>query len=259
MRSALGMILLIMFLNNAVADNFYSAQPEGWLNYNYAVKDPQHHKFAPQNLLPAQRMEIFHEYFNNVESHAAEDPSVENIQKLVALQHYIKNMSVKFTTTWQKVLLDYPEYDYELVHPTNQLATQIDHAQFSAEEAKKIASLSQQYGLFFFYSSKDPYAVKMAQSLQFFADKYQIALMGVSMDGSFLNDISNNQKNSGQAERMGVKYFPALYLVNPKTKSFQPLGYGFLSESQLLERFYNVATNFSGKYLMTGTMGGANL
>ena len=48
----------------------------------------------------------------------------------------------------------------------------------------------------------------------------------------------------GQAKKLGVEYFPALILVDPKSKKTKPLNYGFVSVTELRTRFLQVATNF---------------
>ncbi len=246
-------LLLLLICKNGFAD-FYTGTPQGWLNYNYFIPTAMQDNKPPQkpSETPSQQMQAFQAYFNNVKDEAVLDPTEQNVENYIALQNYIQNQSVHFSETWQKVLLDDPRFDYELVHPTNQNATKIDHNLQQQQEANAVAQLAQQYGMMFFYYSGDQYAQSMASSLQYFANQYGIALIGVSMDGTLIKTIANNQVNNGQAERMGVQTYPAIFLVNPKNGTFEPLAYGFISESELLDRFYNIATNFNGQNLLTG-------
>ncbi len=233
--------------------DFYTSPAEGWLNYNYAAPVKPQAQKKPET--PTGEMNAFHVYFENVKNQALMHPGNEqDVENYMALQNYVQNRSVQFQQTWQKVLLDDPQYDYELLHPTDSLANQVEHQATQAEEVAAVKHFAASYGLVFFYYSTDAYAKTMAPSLQSFADQYGIALLGISMDGNLLSAISNNQTdNKGQAYRLGVQDYPALFLVNPQTGASIPVAYGFLAQDQLLQRFYDLETNFSGQDLMTST------
>ncbi|WP_410401192.1 conjugal transfer protein TraF [Escherichia coli] len=52
----------------------------------------------------------------------------------------------------------------------------------------------------------------------------------------------------GQAQRLGVKYFPAMMLVDPKQGSVRPLSYGFISQDYLAKQFLNVSEDFKPNF-----------
>lgn len=240
---------------------FYNDAPTGWMNYDWSApikentpKDslPASKPTEQSPLSPSQQMKAFQTYFNNVKDLAVMNPTIPNIERYMALQHYIQNKSVQFTATWQKALLEAPEFDYNLRHPTDSLASQVDQKLKHQEEIEAVKAAAEQYGLLFFYKGEDPYAQTMAASVQSFASEYGIALIGVSVDGYSIPAINDNRPDNGQAKRLGVQALPALFLVSPKTGQYEPLAYGFKSQDQLLEQFYQIATDFSGANTMTG-------
>ncbi len=99
------------------------------------------------------------------------------------------------------------------------------------------ALAAQGYGLLFFYHGQDRLAKVLAPSLQTFADTYGIELLGISQDGNFLSAITENRRND---KGITVPDTPALLLVNTLTRTLQPVAYGFIDQTALLERLVDV-------------------
>lgn len=57
-----------------------------------------------------------------------------------------------------------------------------------------------------------------------------------------------SRTDQGQAQRLGVKYFPAMMLVDPKQGSVRPLSYGFISQDDLAKQFLNVSEDFKPNF-----------
>ncbi|MBB2375217.1 conjugal transfer protein TraF, partial [Escherichia coli] len=55
-------------------------------------------------------------------------------------------------------------------------------------------------------------------------------------------------RGSLRAQRLGVKYFPAMMLVDPKQGSVRPLSYGFISQDDLAKQFLNVSEDFKPNF-----------
>ena len=62
----------------------------------------------------------------------------------------------------------------------------------------------------------------------------------------FLGD--NPDTDGLTAQRLGVKYFPAMMLVDPKQGSVRPLSYGFISQDDLAKQFLNVSEDFKPNF-----------
>jgi len=171
-------------------------------------------------------------------------PTVKNLRAYLILQNFVTNQATLFTQAWKKTLLVYPELDYSILHPTQNSAQHILYARNSSKENEAIAAFSKKYGLFFFYRGKEPLDQELAKTIDRFSKQNKIALIPIAMDGQLIELFGNSQLNQGQAEHLGIKHFPALILVEPKSKQVVPLHYGFIAESELRRRFLQVATNF---------------
>ena len=73
-------------------------------------------------------------------------------------------------------------------------------------------------------------------------------MISVTTDGKIIEGLPSPKSIplSVIQKTMALKsrYLPALFLVNFKTQKMSPLSYGFVSTSELRERFLDVATNF---------------
>ncbi len=171
-------------------------------------------------------------------------PTKSNIRVYLILQNFVMSKAALFTQVWKKTLLDYPELDYSILHPTQNSAQHILYAERSRKEDEVINSFSKKYGLLFFYRGNSSLDQALAPTIESFSKKHNISLLPVSVDGKNLPVFDTNHVDNGQAEKLGIKHFPALVLVDPKDQKILPLNYGYISSSELRRRFLQVATNF---------------
>lgn len=177
-------------------------------------------------------------------------PTIENMRSYLILQNFVTNQATLFTQAWKQTLLAYPELDYGVLHPIQSSAQHVIYAETSRKEKEAIKVFSEKYGLFFFYRGNNPLDQALAPIIAGFSQENGISLIPVSMDGKLIEVFDQNQNgqdnqvNNGQAEKLGIKYFPALILVDPKNQKVIPINYGFISDSELHRRFLQVATNF---------------
>lgn len=175
-------------------------------------------------------------------------PTPENIRKYRILQDFWTNQAGDFTQGWKKALLLYPELDYNLKYSHYNGAAAAQQANDRAREKTAIAELAGQYGVFFFYRGNDPMDKLMATVMKGFSEENKIAVLPVTMDGEVHPAFPESRKDTGQAARMNIKYFPALYLFDAKTETYRPLAYGFKSQDDLARSFYNVASDFKANF-----------
>lgn len=67
-----------------------------------------------------------------------------------------------------------------------------------------------------------------------FRETYGLSVIPVSVDG-VINPMLPDSRTDQAAEQLGVKFFPAMMLVNPKSGEVKPLSYGFISQDDLGE------------------------
>lgn len=98
------------------------------------------------------------------------------------------------------------------------------------------------------YRGQDPIDGQLAQVINGFRDTYGLSVIPVSVDGVINPLLPDSRTDQGQAQRLGVKYFPAMMLVDPKQGSVRPLSYGFISQDDLAKQFLNVSEDFKPNF-----------
>ena len=117
-----------------------------------------------------------------------------------------------------------------------------------AEQRKAIATLAQHYGVMFFYRGREAIDGQLVQVIQNFRETYGLSVIPVSVDGVVNPLLPDSRMDQGQSQQLGVKYFPAMMLVNPKSGQVKPLSYGFISQDDLAKQFLYVSSDFKPNF-----------
>ena len=233
-----------------------SKKAVGWHWYNeiYVEKKEDKKRTIPDQLnnkskitTAIEEMELLRQAVQEAKARAVLYPTIENMRSYLVLQNYVIGKASLFTQTWKRTLLAYPDLDYAVLHPTQTAAQHVLSSEVYKKESEAIRFFSKTYGLFFFYRGNNPLDQALAPTIEEFSRQYGISLIPITMDGSKLEIFATNEKNEtdrGQAEKLGIKYFPALVLVDPKNQKVVPLNYGFTSGTDLRRRFLQVITGF---------------
>ena len=102
--------------------------------------------------------------------------------------------------------------------------------------APAIGELGKDHVLFFFYRSDCPYCHAFAPTLEAFQVRHGIQVVAISVDGGPITGFPNARPDNGIATALKVSQVPAVFLAQPFTGKITPIGFGVLSESQMLER-----------------------
>jgi conjugal transfer pilus assembly protein TraF len=121
-------------------------------------------------------------------------------------------------------------------------------ARDQAKQKDAIADAAARYGMFFFYKGSDPIDVQMAGVVKDFSTAHHIALIPVSVDGQVAPTVPDSRPDNGQSQSMHINYFPALFLVEPASREYHPLAYGFMTQDDLAKRFLNISTGFKPNF-----------
>jgi len=236
---------LSLFYMQPIWAMFYEEHADGWHWYNNKeeAKDPT---TDPSSKDPVKQMDALKATIQRALDTAILYPTDSNVKNYIALQNQISNQSSLFANVWQKVLLENPELNYSLVHPTNTLAKQVDLDLQRKKEDAAIAKLAQESGLFFFYSSSCAYCRKFAPIVKRFAESYNITIVPITIDGFALPEFPESKIDKGQAAKFKVTVEPSLFAVNPYTQKAYPISQGLISESDLRKRILDIAQNFRG-------------
>lgn len=171
-------------------------------------------------------------------------PTPENLHQYKILQDQTTEQANQFSNAWQDMLLQHPENNYALTHPTNGVGLQIYHEKEAINKDKIITQFAQTSGLFFFYRSTCTYCQRFAPILKSFSVRFNIAIIPITLDGISLPDFPGSQTDHGQAKQFHVKVEPSLFAVNPYTQKAYPIAYGLVSEAELRDNIYNIMTHY---------------
>ncbi|EAU5656443.1 type-F conjugative transfer system pilin assembly protein TraF [Salmonella enterica] len=175
-------------------------------------------------------------------------PGVDNFVKYFRLQNYWTQQAGLFTMSAKKAMLAHPELDYNLQYSHYNGTVRNQLAADQAEQRKAISHLAARYGILFFYRGQDPIDGQLAQVINGFRETYGLSVIPVSVDGVINPILPDTRTDQGQAQRLGVKYFPAMMLLDPKQGSVRPLSYGFITQDDLAKQFLNVSEDFKSDF-----------
>lgn len=226
-------------------------EPKGFLWYNLPKEekrqDKPQAKGVPFESLSYSERDAVLEFWTMEALHKArQTKSLEDMKAFIILKNYWLGESTEFAHLFQKALLDSPELDYNVTHPTSSIGTKLLDEQRELKRNAYLKQLSKTHGLMFFYRGESPYDIKQIPILTEFAQKHGLALMPVSVDGKGLDRFEQAVVDNGQADKLGVHFFPAILMVNPKTGKYAPVAFGLTTGDVLKKRLYDVATNFKG-------------
>jgi conjugal transfer pilus assembly protein TraF len=237
-------ILLLVLPNQALAQTDYCRDNSlGWHFYCDREKEEAEENGSPE--VAAQLLKQTKETLETLKATAVMFPTESNIKNYITYQRQVLNNAQKFSATWQKVVWQNPELDYQVKHPISVVGNQVNNEIKAEEKYKVISQLKERYGLFFFYSSKCPYCHQFSPILRVFMQHYGLEVMPISMDGGVLPDWPNTKFNKSQASSLGMagKPVPAVLLFDSKTQEVIPISFGLVTVDELENRIVSLVTD----------------
>ncbi len=235
----LWIIIVTCFPSSANADHFWENPAEGWHWYQETEENSPYSEKSILN--PIQTMAVLQEQVKQSLDLAILNPTVDNVRNYISLQNQVGERAQRFSEVWRTVLLNFPELDFSLQHPTNGMAKQIYLDQTHQQEDAAIQKLAAHSGLFFFYRSTCPYCQRFAPIVKDFSQRYHLTVIPITTDGISLPEFPDSRTDQGQAARLKVNMEPALFTVDPRNHRIVPVSYGLLSEDELRQRLLDIA------------------
>ena len=235
-------LTLVLFLP------FYSyadGTPDGW--HWYKESKENEHVISKHQKSYSEKLAQFQKEFDEVKARAVLEPTEDNVRDYIRMQKIMSENAERFTNTWKKTLLDYPELDYTLSHPTQSTANQLSKKQEGDLQEKNLINIAKTDGLIFFFEGSNSIDIAFSKVIVDMAKNYNFNLIPVSMDGNQGPFGAMARKDTGQAEQLNIKNFPAVVLVNTKTRAHERVAFGFTSESDLKKRIISAYTNQIGE------------
>jgi conjugal transfer pilus assembly protein TraF len=254
------------------AQKYWSDRERGWFWYQLppseqkqrpistppAAVTPRTEPVHPPELLEFDALQKRVEELRNI---AIIHPTESNIRNYLAVQADVIDKASLFADVAQRVIWANPHFDYTVTgRPVNAKALEVfDRQAISAREAAAMA-LARDHALFFFFRSDCPYCHQFGPYLREFEAKFGLAVVPISVDGGpLLPAFPNPRIDNGIARALDVREVPALFLVEPRGGKIVPIGYGVLSESELLERLHVVSQPDGGEAVSSSTRFVSNL
>lgn len=170
------------------------------------------------------------------------NPTEANVRAYLDLQAVVVEKSSYFADVWQRVVWATPELDPTVTgRPVNAKALETFQQELERQRGANIAALAKTHALFFFFRGECPYCHQFAPYLRAFETKFGLQVVPVSLDGGVLPAFPHARADNGIARTLDIKTVPALYLAEPATGKIVPVGFGVLSEGELMERIYAVS------------------
>lgn len=164
-------------------------------------------------------------------------PTVANVRRYMELESKALRNASLFADLSQKVAWANPDLDPTTQgRPVNAQALEVFEQVQMQERSSALANIGSDHILMFFFRGDCPYCHAYGPVLRAFSSKYRIQVLPVSLDGGAVPGFTNARTDNGTAATLNVKQVPALFLAQPITGKIMPVGFGVLSEGQLVER-----------------------
>lgn len=231
----------------------------GWSWYNEPKKSPEPPATPPpqpaqptvpdlSKMTAVEQAKVLRQYTMEALNRAILYPTKDNTATYLKWQKFWTDRSSMFSQSFAAAQLTHPELDYNLEYPHYNSTAPLIQGRDQQQRQQAIAELGQQYGMFYFYRGSDPIDSQMAGVVADFAKNNHLSLIPVSVDGQVAPALPDTRPDSGQTRAMRITHFPALFLVDPRSRNFQPLVYGFMTQDDLAKRFLNVSTGFKPNF-----------
>lgn len=219
---------------------FFEGRAEGWHWYQDPLRESDQsleiNDLKEENLNPTQIIENQRKKLEQKLHAAIIEPTRENLIAYILAQRALMDQSQRFSEEWKKVVMTIPSLDETLIHPVDQNARHVYYSEQNKELSKRIKTLANEYGLFFFFRKNCPYCHYFAPIVKRFSQKYGWSVLAISLDGGSLSEFPNVKRDNGISKRLGVSHVPALIALHPKSGQLIPLAYGMVSENEIEAR-----------------------
>ncbi|HRH87190.1 MAG TPA: conjugal transfer protein TraF [Rubrivivax sp.] len=255
MKSILALwVLLVAFASAFAAEpsaplRYWSDTWRGWHFYEEPEAEVEHRAPTaprqardPSKPVPSRPRELieFEQLQKTLEETrhiAVMRPTEANVRRYMELEAQVVARASTFADMAQRIAWASPELDPSVQgRPVNAKALEVFDQLQMAQRSEAIGALGRDHVLLFFFRGDCPYCHAFAPTLQAFQARHGIRVVAVSVDGGSMPGFAGARRDNGISRTLQVSQVPAVYLAQPFTGVITPIGFGVLSEAQLLER-----------------------
>jgi conjugal transfer pilus assembly protein TraF len=173
-----------------------------------------------------------------------DDPTPENVERYMLLQRYAVDKADRFSSTWMQVVRNTPYLDESINRPLSTAGkntTQEQILEFRKSLLKLLAGRG--IGIWYFYRSDCPYCVRQDASLAIVERVHGLPVLPIAMDGQPppTDAFARYVLDSGQAQALGVRGTPTLYLNNTQDGSVERLTVGLRAADEIEDALIHAA------------------
>jgi conjugal transfer pilus assembly protein TraF len=222
---------------------YWHEHREGWFWYRDPVQPkPRAPSAAPKKPKDLDDFDALQKRLEDLKRVAVMNPTDSNLLAYMRLQRRVMDKSQVFADRWQRLVWSVPDLDYGINgRPTNAMAIHVFDDQQRDRDARSVRSLAATHGLIFVFRSDCPFCHRFAPILKRFEQEFGIKVLAISMDGGTLPEYPDARPDNGIAARLQARSVPALYLTQPSRRDIRPVGFGLMSDTELLERVATLA------------------
>ena len=206
-------------------------------------KAPAKAKAVPTDPRPPELVEFarLQKRLEDYRSIAIIRPTEANVRRYMELEASVVRQASHFSEVAQRVAWSTPDLDMTLQgRPVNARGIEVFDREQAQARSKSLAALARTHVLFFFFRSDCPYCHALAPTLEALQASHGIQIVPISVDGGGLPTFTQYRRDNGISRTLQVTQVPAVFLAEPFTGKITPIGFGVLSESQLIERIATV-------------------
>lgn len=169
-------------------------------------------------------------------------PTESNVRRYMTLEAQVATRASVFADMAQRIAWTTPALDPTLQgRPVNAQALEVFDRLQRDERVQQVAQLRGNHVLLYFFRSDCPYCQAFTPTLLALQQRTGLRIEGVSLDGQGLPGLTRVRPDNGIARTLKVTQVPAVFLAQPFSGQITAIGFGVLSESQLLERLTRAA------------------
>lgn len=232
------------------ASPYWSDRWRGWHFYEDPVLPAPASPQTPERLLPrrtpspqetkppeVQSFERLQKTLETQRQIAIMRPTQDNVLRYMSLEAQVVQQAAAFADMARRVAWSHPQLDPSLEgRPVNAQALEVFDKVQSQDRTRVVTGLAKDHALIFFFRGDCPYCHAFAPVLQAFTQRFGLKVLAISLDGGRLEGFADIRPDNGIARNLQVAQVPALFLAQPFKGQITPLGFGVMSEAQLLER-----------------------
>jgi conjugal transfer pilus assembly protein TraF len=199
---------------------------------------------APQGPAPLSAA-WFRDNLQTYMDKAIDNPTKENVEAYFLLQRVMMDKAQNFSDMSQRVVMGDPVLDEINRRSLDPSSSRMQETLSAQNREKALDQVLEKAGLAFFFSSDCALCTNQARILNALAERTNLEVMPVSIDGLPLPDNSfaeNMAVDQGQAAALGITEGPALVLMAPPDR-WIPISYGVITQEDVISRVLMTAAD----------------